>query len=684
MKKIIIAIATATTFTLLAWPAPEARLSDIPASQEASQRARAYYHFALGHLYAELAAAYGNRGDLLDKAIENYRLALEADPNASFLTEELSDLYIRAGRLREAVEEAEARLKKDPNDVNARWILARIYTRLIGDARRGAVDENMLRKAIEQYEKISQLEPDNQDLWFMLGRLYRLAHNSVKAEDAFRKVLQLDPGNDEALLGLAMVYSDLGDRPRAAKVLEEVAGKSPSVRILSHLGSTYEEMEEYEKAAEAYRRALQLSPDNQQLKRALAQALLLADKPDEALPLYQQLVEEDPEDYYSYLRLSQIYRDKRQFDEAARALEQAKKLSPGNLEVLYNEVNLLEAQGRLGEAIEALKHILEITKKNNYSQGELANRRVFLERLGLLYRNNNQYDEAVATFRQLAELDPSLAPRVAAQIADTYRQAKQFQRALEAIEPAYQQYPGEEIVAVMRATILADLGRWDEAVQCAEKALQEKKDRESWLTLAQVYEKARRFDAMAQALNEAEKLSHSKPEQVTVWFLRGVMYERSKRYEQADEAFQKVLELDPNNASAMNYLGYMLADRNVQLERALKLLQRAVELDPENGAYLDSLGWVYFRLGQFDKAREYLERAVQKVPRDPIVHDHLGDVYAQLGNLKKAIEHWRISLKEWETASATEKDPEQIAGVRKKLEGAEFRLAREAQAAAKP
>src|SRR5271170_2602920 len=102
-----------------------------PAGQP--DKASAYYNYSLGHLYAELAAAYGNRGEYFSKAADAYRAALKADPNATFIAEELSDLYIQSGRLREAVLEAEDQLKQNPNDLNARRLLARIYTRLIGD-----------------------------------------------------------------------------------------------------------------------------------------------------------------------------------------------------------------------------------------------------------------------------------------------------------------------------------------------------------------------------------------------------------------------------------------------------------------------------------------------------------------------------------------------------------------------
>jgi len=112
---------------------------------ERLDRAAAYYHYSLGHLYAELATSYGNKGEYFTKAIENYRAALKADPSATFISEELSDLYIQSGRLREAMSEAEDVLRQNPNDLNARRVLARIYARLIGDAQANRVNEEMLK-----------------------------------------------------------------------------------------------------------------------------------------------------------------------------------------------------------------------------------------------------------------------------------------------------------------------------------------------------------------------------------------------------------------------------------------------------------------------------------------------------------------------------------------------------------
>lgn len=647
------------------------------AKPDQTSKAAAYYHVSLGHLYSELAGAYPSKGEYLDKAIDNFREALKADPGASFIAEELANLYIRAGRLREAVEDAETAIKKNPDDVNSRKILARIYTRLIGDPRQNKINEEMLGRAIEQYAKLSELLPEDHEIWLTLGRLQKVAQDSVASERAYKKVLEIEPDHEDALLGLAMVYSDLGDQPRAAEMLRRVVASNPSVRTLTALAGSYQEQREYALAAATFQSALQLSPGNTNIKRALAESLFLAEKLDESLQAFRELAEEDPSDYRSQLRLSQIHRQKKEYDKAREALDKAKQTVPDNLELRYHEVNLLESEDKTEQAIEVLEQILEDTKKDSYGRAERANRVIFLERLGLMYRASEQFEDAVRVFRQLAELDPELAARVAAQIGDTYRLAKEFNKAAEVIEAAHKKHPDDNMVSVVRATVLADLGQADAAVASIEKLMEGRKDLNSYLTRAQIYEKAGRYDAVADAIDAALKIASADEEKATLLFMQGAMHERTKRYRKAEAAFRKVLDLNPDNASAMNYLGYMFADRNVRIEEAHELITKALEKEPHNGAYLDSLGWVYYRMDRLEEAAEHLQRAVEKVSRDPVVHDHLGDVYFRQGKLKEAITHWKISLKEWALSSAGEQDQTQVAKISKKLERAEVRQARE-------
>lgn len=654
-----------------------AQAQTTPAKPQAPDKAGAYYNFAMGHLYAELAGAYGNRAEYVNKAIEHYREAMRLDPNAGFLAEELADLYIQGGRLRDAVVEAEELLRQNPDNLEARRILARIYTRMIGDTQQGRIDEKMLKSAIEQYEKIVAKEPKDLETWLMLGRLYKYASNSIAAEKAYNQALAIDPNSEDALAGLAFVYSDLGDTGRAVEKLKQLSERNPSARTLTVLATAYEQLRDHKNAAAVLRRALEMEPENTRVKRALAQNLKYSDNYDEALKLFAEVAEEEPRDPQVQLQISEIYRHKRDFEKARAALEKARQLDRNSLEVRYDEVNLLDAEGKTAEAIVLMKSILDDTARKTYGGAERANRAMLLERLGMLYRADNQYEAAVDAFRQIAALDADNTARAMVQVMDTYRAARDYTKAQAEADAAIQKFPNDRMVKMMRASLLADVGKVDEAAAEVRSLLRGDKDRETLLALAQIYEKGKNYAEQAKVLEEAEKLSTTDADKATVAFMRGAMYERMKDYGRAEAEFRKVLAADPDNASALNYLGYMFADRGVRLEEAYKLISRALELDPNNGAYLDSLAWVYYHQGRLAEAESLLLRSLERIGKDPTVHDHLGDVYFKQGKTREAIVQWQASLKEWEASPPAEADPAQVASVQKKLESARVKLAKE-------
>jgi tetratricopeptide (TPR) repeat protein len=642
-----------------------------------NNKAGAYYNFAMGRLYAELAGAYGNRNDYVAKAIQHYQEALKLDPSAGIIFEELTDLYIQTNRLRDAVAQAEDLLKQNPDNLEARRMLGRIYTRMAGDSQAGKVNEDYLKLAIEQYQKVTAKDAKDTESWVILGRLYRFANNSVEAEKAYNEAIKTDPGNEDALTGLALLYSDLGDTKRAIERLKAVTDKNPSQRTLALLARAYRELRDYKDAAAALQRALALAPDDTRLAAELADNLFLSNQLDAALHLYQQLAAAEPRNSILQLRISEIYRVKRDFAKARESLNQAKSLDPESLDVRIDEINLLEAEGKGNEAIAALKGLLDETARRNYSDADAANRATLLDRLGVLYRGAGQYPQAVEAFRQIGPLEVQSAPRAAVQIVETYRLAKDFESARREADAALKKYPNERMVQLTRASLLADLGEVDEAVAEVRGLLKGQGNRETQLELAQIYEKGKRYAEMAPLLDEAEKLSTSKDDKAGVEFMRGAMYERMKKYDAAEAEFRKVLDLDPDNAGALNYLGYMLADRGVRLDEAYQLIKKALDLDPQNGAYLDSLGWVYYRQGKLNEAEGLLLQALDHIGQDPTVHDHLGDVYFKLGKTKDAITEWQASLKEFQAGAQSESDPEEIASVSKKLESARVRLAKE-------
>src|SRR5579862_1850343 len=147
----------------------------------ADDKSAAYYNFAMGRMYMVMAESQGNR-DYVNKAIHYYQEALKADPSAGIIFEELTDLYIQTGRLRDATAQAEDMLKQNPDNLDARRMLGRIYTRGVGDTQSGKIDESQLKLAIEQYEKVTEKEPKDAESWVMLGRLYQVSNNSSEAE----------------------------------------------------------------------------------------------------------------------------------------------------------------------------------------------------------------------------------------------------------------------------------------------------------------------------------------------------------------------------------------------------------------------------------------------------------------------------------------------------------------------
>lgn len=641
-----------------------------------SLKAGAYYHFALGHLYEELAGTYGNRNDYVNKAIDNYRQAMKDDQNASFLVQDIAELYRMSGRIREAVEEAQGALKTNPNDLNARRVLARIYTQQIGDAQTNHVDENMARKAIEQYKLITDKDPSDADSLVMMGRLQKLLGDSVGAEASFKKVLSADADNEDAITGLAGVFSDRNNPKAASELLEKLASKNPSPRSLVALANLYEQMRQYGRAADTYAKALELDPSRAELKAAMAQDQALAGRYDDALKTYQQVADTNPQEAEPYLGMSQVYREQKKFDQAHQMIVKAKELEPDNADVKYNEVVLLQQEGKLADAVAAMKSLLDTTGKKSYNAAERGTRAEMLDKYGALLRSNQQFDQAVDAFRQELALNPDFGSRAEVQIVESYRAGKDFGKAQAESEAAFAKFPKDRMVTQVRAEVLSDQGKADQAVALLKPLLDGKDDLRVYLAIAETYQQGKNFTEMSKALDSADKLSPEKDDAVQIAFMRGSMYEREKKYDLAEKEFRRVIEADPSNASALNYLGYMLADQGVRLQEAQDLIKRAVDLDPNNYAFLDSLGWVYYHQNKLSDAEEQLTRSLRMMGTDPTIHDHLGDVYFKQGKLKEAIDQWQASLKAWNTSSPAEQEPEEVAKVQKKMDGARVRLAK--------
>src|SRR5215469_855159 len=548
MKRLVFAffavlVAMATGAAQTTSPAPDTQASPAAASHKVD-KAAAYYHYALAHMYEEQVAVYG-RSDLVNKAIDEYRQAIDADPSSEYLTAGLAELYAKTGRIREAVSEAQDILKRDPNNLEAHKLLGRIYLRSLGDGQNSSASSNsVLKLAIEQYEQIIKIEPQNVDDRLLLGRLYRLDNDLQKAEEQFKIAVKIQPDSEEAVTTLAYLYNEEGDTARAVQVLSAVPDAERSAKLYSALGYTYEQQKQYKQAIDAYRHAIELDRDNLDAIRGLAQNLLNDGQTDAALEQYKIIAEANPEDAQTYLHMAEIYRKTGKFDLALENLKKAETMVQDSIEVPYNMAAVYQAQGRYDEAAQTLTDLLKKTEKadNGYSQGERNNRAVFLERLGTVYRDQGKYPEAVDVFRKMVALGDDNTVRGYQQIIDTYREAKQWQQATAAAKEAVQKMPGDRGLQMVYAAQLADSGQPDKALAEVQSLLKNKpEDRDVYITLAQMNTRLKRWDDAQHALDKAEQLSTKPDDKEYVYFLRGSTFERQKKYDQAEEMFRKVL-----------------------------------------------------------------------------------------------------------------------------------------------
>ena len=134
-------------------------------------------------------------------------------------------------------------------------------------------------------------------------------------------------------------------------------------------------------------------------------------------------------------------------------------------------------------------------------------------------------------------------------------------------------------------------------------------------------------------------------ENVDLLYRMGIVQDKMGQWQAGVATMQKILAFDPDNSSALNFIGYSYADQGVRLDEAEALIKRALEQKPNDGFILDSLGWVYYKKGEYQKALEAMLLSVEQISDDPTILEHLGDVYQKMQQPKKALEYYRQALK---------------------------------------
>lgn len=436
--------------------------------------------------------------------------------------------------------------------------------------------------------------PDNINYRLLLANLYIQQEKVEEAILLYNEVLEKDDNNEGVHLRLALLYSHEGDYQTAEEIFKNLLRNNVD-SYFTHLSYArlLTQMEKFEDAAQEYEKALALNW-SKDLAFEIGYLYVSQEMYGDALRIYTTITDEDEFDERAALSRIQALVDLQREKDALNELYHTRLYSknPANIDLIIAKLLL-----RKKEVDKAKEILTRLTKETEESEPRYM--------LALLAY---QEDDYITSLAHLAHIDPE---------SDNIEEA-----------------------VYLQTRIYQKQGDIDEAIKLLKKHTESEIGRSPlfYALLSSLYQaKEENLEAMA-LMETAIRLY---PDNHQLLFEYGLVLEKNGMSDQAVIMMQKVLELQPDHAEALNYIGYTWADKNIHLEKALEYIQKADTLKPNNGFIIDSLGWAYYRLGKFQQAVQALERSLKLIPDDPHIYDHLGDVYRSQKRFSEALKIYK-------------------------------------------
>lgn len=446
------------------------------------------------------------------------------------------------------------------------------------------------------------------------------------------------------------------DYMEALKQMQAAVTADPdSSDLILDLARLYFELNQHEDAAATARHAAELSADSAAAHRVLGDALLvLAQREDSspdlaeaAIDAYRNTVRLDPADAEAHLNLARLLISRGAYPQALEALRRHLEMDPLSEDGIYLSAHVLSRLERFEEAESLLRQAIARRPQDAPLQIALMD----------ICESAGKLDEAVEVGHSMIErnLDPVRAHFALARLSqrrgrhgEAFDHLGQVARLMDDQPAVYSDGDRAEIHVRMVQTLM-DAGRVTEALSLAQSGGRSfpgdvrfvLREGEALLLQGRVEQAEdlfrQRLPGGAQDGKRAVQVSDT-------YMSAGARRERAGHLDEAETHLKAAIRWNSRNASALNYLGYMLADRGERLDEAIGLIGRALEIDPGNGAFLDSLGWAFFKKGEYGPAEQYLGDALGALEQEPAIYDHLGDLYLATGRRGEAIEAWRKAL----------------------------------------
>jgi tetratricopeptide (TPR) repeat protein len=644
MKLIVPLVVTAALLGgAVAAEAQQSRPGSKPAAPaKVDPVAQAYDQFLLAHRLKD--------EDDSDGAMAAYKRAMALDPKSATIVAELADLYMRQNRAADAISTAEQALKIDPESRDAHRVLGTVYGSLgtAEDSRASPeAQRDSLRKGIEHLERAvgptSARATTDVNLRAMLARLYVANEQYNDAIPVLAEIVKQEPGWVDGASLLVQAYVAAGRGEDAVRWLEGAVEVSP--QLYPTLADMYARQRRYAEASAAYESAMKVSLRSLDLRIRYAGMLLGTGVEKDAVRARDILREamelRAPDDRTlerALLLLAQAERRTGELDASERTARRAISQNRRSARAYVTLAETFEERRKYQDVADTIAPAVALFRNDADPEGPLS---MLLPHLGFAYQQLGHYDKAIATLQEAHKItggDPSISfYLIQAQLS-----AKRYSDAVASARQARVEQPDDLRLARLEAEGLRLGGKGDEAVGVLEQVVKRQAANPmAHVALAQIYQDTNHGSQAVKVLQDARTRF---PQDTAITFELGSIYEKQKKFADAEAAFRQVIAQEPQHGPALNYLGYMLAERGERLSESVDLIKRALQTEPDNGSYLDSLGWAYFKDGKFDLAAEHLKRAADQMSTNSVVQDHYGDVLFRLGRYNEAIAAWSKAL----------------------------------------
>ena len=319
-------------------------------------------------------------------------------------------------------------------------------------------------------------------------------------------------------------------------------------------------------------------------------------------------------------------------------------MEPGDLEARFHRARLLHQEGEFDTALAGFQ---DITGSIGEQGGSFTDREATIialsySQIGIIMLNSRDLDAATEAFGRALEITPDPRPEMFLLLGRAELR-RGFPRAAErVIAEAMRKFPDHLDLRILEGEALIVKGERPKAKQLYRELLDENgHPAQGYVSVSEALLRQNLFQEAESFLEEGTLLH---PANDQLYFARGAAMERLGRIGEAERFLVKAIGLNPNNAMALNYLGYMLADRGLKLDDSIAYIERALAMDPKNPAYLDSLGWALFKMARYEPAEEHLRAATRYDRFDSTIREHLGDLLHATGRPEEALREWEFAL----------------------------------------